>query len=204
MPVTELALLRTKKQLSPQSALNQAQQAQKDFSTYPVNLLIPLDDSSSIYLVGGWDSPGQHYNEWIPSSTNQELLRILRDEVEVGWMFHIDVTPGTAGVGDVISTCMTRAMKTGSSTCVVSVVECSVGPGRRADFCRAFEALELRVGSGLFCGGWKIEGDEDVFVMFCTGRDGEGAALLAESGEFGMMKGLSDDVRVKHLVQWHG
>jgi hypothetical protein len=195
MPVTELALLRTKKQLSPQSALHQAQQAQKDFSTYPVNLLIPLDDSSSIYLVGGWDSPGQHYNEWIPSSTNQELLRILQDEVEVGWMFHIDVAPGT---------CMARAMKTGSSTCVVSVVECSVGPRKRADFCRACEALELRVGSGLFCGGWKIEGDEDVFVMFCTGRDEEGVALLAESGEFDMMKGLSDDVRVKHLVQWHG
>lgn len=206
MPVTELALLHTKKQLSPQhSTLCQAQQAQKDFSTYPVDFLVPLNDSSSrIYLLGGWDSPEQHYEEWIPSSTNQEILRSLQDDVEVEWMFHVDVSPGTAGLGRLISTCMKKAMKAESSAYVVSLVECSVKGGKRADFGRVFETLELRVrASGLFCGGWKVEGDEDVFIIFCAWRDDEGRAWLAESEEFGVMKGLADDVQVKHLEQWN-
>jgi hypothetical protein len=95
MTVTEIALLhlRSGKSISPSLAGNllKAQEAQEEYSKYPVRFFSQVDDPSYIYLLGGWDSVTQHMEKWIPSSTNQTLLELLKDEIDVLWMFHVDV-----------------------------------------------------------------------------------------------------------------
>ena len=44
-------------------------------------------------MVGGWSSIHTHMKEWIPSNKNQDLLQLLKDEVGVDWMWHIDLDP---------------------------------------------------------------------------------------------------------------
>ncbi|KAL1862395.1 hypothetical protein Plec18170_001221 [Paecilomyces lecythidis] len=97
MAVLELALLhiRTGEPLSARPArltdtLRAAQRAQTAFSRYPVHLYTQDEDPSYIYLVGAWDSVGEHLETWIPSRKNQELLSALQDEIEVLWMFHVE------------------------------------------------------------------------------------------------------------------
>ncbi|GAD95057.1 predicted protein [Paecilomyces variotii No. 5] len=97
MAVMELALLhiRTGEPLSARpgrltDTLRAAQRAQAAFSGYPVHLYTQDEDPSYIYLVGAWDSVGEHLGTWIPSRENQELLSALQDEIEVLWMFHVE------------------------------------------------------------------------------------------------------------------
>lgn len=53
------------------------------------------EDASLIVLVGAWQSVKQHMEEFIPSDANQNLLQLLKDQISVEWMFHVDlVEPG--------------------------------------------------------------------------------------------------------------
>lgn len=106
MPITELAQLSYK--TIPQSDkstihtnLRNATCSQAIYSKHPVALLECHEDPNLIYLVGGWDSADQHMNEWIPSSVNQELLKLLGGDVDVKWMFHLSCEPGEV-VGRVV------------------------------------------------------------------------------------------------------
>lgn len=94
MPITELALLRSKvpePTLSTKEGLRAAQCAQSAWSKFPVHFLRQKEDVSFFYLLGGWGSLAEHTGEWIASTTNQELLGRLKDDVDVAWMFHLDV-----------------------------------------------------------------------------------------------------------------
>ncbi|KAF9891806.1 hypothetical protein FE257_003287 [Aspergillus nanangensis] len=97
MAITELALLhlKTHPELTPtiKSALESGASAQAKFSSHPVHLYTQLEDPSYIYLLGGWQSVSQHMTEWIPSQTNQAIMASLAAEIEVVWMFHIDIEP---------------------------------------------------------------------------------------------------------------
>ena len=201
MPVTELALLYVKPSttgiISPTltSILLKAQKLQSSFAAHPVFFFSQFDDPSYIYLFGGWKSPEQHYNEWIPSSTNQGLMKGIQDEMDVDWMYHIDVRPDV--VRDVI----------GTSGLGVAVAWVSVKDGLQGRFMEKWEVLQRKV-EGRVCGGWRIEKGEEgtgVFVMFCGLRDSEEDRFNVGSLEdFGLVKDLATDVKVKQLVSWTG
>lgn len=94
MAITELAFLRLKTpEPSPTTKkdLQAAQQAQSEWSGYPVNFLRSVDDQQDFFLLGGWDSVAQHCGEWITSEINLRLLGKLKDDVDVNWMFHLDI-----------------------------------------------------------------------------------------------------------------
>lgn len=94
MAVTEIALLRLKTPeptSSTRKILKQAQQAQSEWSGFPVQIACQLEDSSYIYILGGWESIAHHNGDWIKSETNQKLLAQLKDDVDVEWMFHVDI-----------------------------------------------------------------------------------------------------------------
>lgn len=94
MAITEVALLRLKTSelsSSSRSTLQQAQQAQSEWSGYPVQFVRQIEDSSYLYIIGGWDSIAHHNGEWIKSETNQKLLGQLKDDIDVEWMFHVEI-----------------------------------------------------------------------------------------------------------------
>lgn len=94
MAITEVALLRLKTSelsSSSRSTLQQAQQAQSEWSGYPVQFVRQIEDSSYFYIIGGWDSIAHHNGEWIKSETNQKLLGQLKDDIDVEWMFHVEI-----------------------------------------------------------------------------------------------------------------
>jgi len=93
MPVTEVALLHLKckdPSALTKEGLKQAMEKQSRFSKHPVNILFQIQDPRYFYLIGGWESITVHCNEWIPSDTNQTILRMIKDEVDIEWVFHID------------------------------------------------------------------------------------------------------------------
>lgn len=94
MAITEVALLRLKTQEASSSAktlLRQAQKAQSEWSGYPVQFARQIEDSNYFYILGGWETIAEHNGEWIKSETNQKLLTELKDDVDVEWMFHVDI-----------------------------------------------------------------------------------------------------------------
>lgn len=96
MPVTELALLRLKAQdahPSTKSGLLEAQKKQTGYSDYQVTYLRQIEDPSFFYLLGGWESVEKHTGEgqWLSSEVNQNLLARLQSDLDVSWMFHLDL-----------------------------------------------------------------------------------------------------------------
>lgn len=96
MPVTELALLRLKAQdahSSTKSGLLEAQKKQTGYSDYQVTYLRQIEDPSFFYLLGGWESVEKHTGEgqWLSSEVNQKLLARLQSDLDVSWMFHLDL-----------------------------------------------------------------------------------------------------------------
>lgn len=94
MPVTEIALLRSKVPEPTQSTkegLRAAQHAQSKWANFPVHFVRQEEDATFFYLLAGWDSVAEHAGEWLTSTTNQELLGRLKDDIDIEWVFHLDV-----------------------------------------------------------------------------------------------------------------
>jgi hypothetical protein len=94
MAVSEIAFIHLKSQdLSPSTkeTLLEAQKAQTEYSKHQVRFLHQIEDPSFYYLLGGWESVEKHMHEWIPSETNQKLLERLGQDLDVSWMFHLDL-----------------------------------------------------------------------------------------------------------------
>jgi hypothetical protein len=95
MAVTEVALLHVRGGKPPSPTLianlHKGKNNQQMFSGRPAYFLTQVGDPSYIFLLSGWDSVEQHCGQWIPSSTNKDLMKQLQDEIEVLWMFHVDI-----------------------------------------------------------------------------------------------------------------
>jgi hypothetical protein len=50
-----------------------------------------IEQPSLVYLVGNWESVKQHMEEFIPSEANQQVLRLVKDQISVEWMFHVEM-----------------------------------------------------------------------------------------------------------------
>lgn len=96
MPITEFSLLHfdpsviTLEELKP--ILRDAKDAMESFSNYPFHYYIQAsDDVTYIYIIGAWDSLEQHYDEWIVSDVNKDVLKRLKGKVDVEWLFHLSL-----------------------------------------------------------------------------------------------------------------
>jgi hypothetical protein len=100
MTITELALLRLSQDLPITDTtllanLAAAKRAMKSFTSLPFYFYHCIEDPALIYILGSWCSLSQHMESWIPSPGNLALLQLLKDQVRVEWMFHVDVDPST-------------------------------------------------------------------------------------------------------------
>ncbi|KAJ5295997.1 hypothetical protein PENANT_c001G01370 [Penicillium antarcticum] len=197
MPVTEIALLRLNKEvllLSTKAGLVGAQEAQSRHSNYQVHLLREIEDPACIYLLGGWESIEEHMNDWIPSETNQTLLQKLRGDLEVKWMFHLDIEPSTSQIP--------------LDAPILAICRYFVDPKNKAEFDSVLKAAVPHLGAytALFThdGGWRIdkEGDDDEYVHFSGWNEVKDHVGFGESEglkEFGKIKGLVKGVEIRHV-----
>jgi heme-degrading monooxygenase HmoA len=91
MPVTEFAILPLTHPLTEEnstlpSAVTQKLQTAKSVleqaSKYKFHFFQQIEDPSTIYIIGKWDSPETHY-AFLPSAKNQKLLELFKEDVHI-------------------------------------------------------------------------------------------------------------------------
>lgn len=188
MVVTELALLRL---LPPtmiddtvlRSKLANAKRVMENYTKRRFYFAQQIEDPAMVYVIGEWDSLGQHMEEFIPSEANQALLDSLKDELTVEWLIHIAVPhedlPLAKAVSDVEQN-------------VLSIGRHFVLDGKRDDFERLFEDkkhyLQGYISEDNIGGGWRVdpENGDGEFVLLCSRvEQHKGSAQMREvlSGE---------------------
>ncbi|KAJ6126983.1 hypothetical protein N7523_002595 [Penicillium sp. IBT 18751x] len=196
MAVTEIALLRLKTpelSSSSKNILKQVQQAQSEWSGYPVQFARQLEDSNYFYIFGGWESVAHHCGDWIKSETNQKFLTQLKDDIDVEWMFHLSMEPSTCAV-------LLNAP-------AIAVNRYFVDHEKKADFDAAFKNVGPYLGAHTapftYSGGWRIDkegGDEEFVVLsgWKTIEDHDGFAGAEGLKEFSGTKDTLSAAEVKH------
>ena len=157
MAVTELSLLRI---LSPSARgrgelashlldhLRLAKDAMEKASGFKFYYLHCIEDPSIIFITGGWPSVQFHMEEWIPSAENQKLLKLMEREVDVEWMFHLDLDP--------------EDRKSLFGRKVVAVGRYVVKEGERDDFMKVYDEINGKLvvivrGEDMVKAGWRID-----------------------------------------------
>ena len=213
MAVTELACLR----LSPPTTattpsllahLERVKEAQEFYSGRFVRYYRCLEEPSTLFMFGGWPSIHTHMKEWIPSKENQDLLQLLKDEVSVDWMWHIDLDPTTRQSLDVAR--------------MLAIGKHMIKHGKKGKYGGLGEvkrALEQSVGDKrVVKGGWRLdrgfvpekaedefeEGKDAQWVSFrCWESDEERNHFTQRQGleEYGQLRDFVEVFDVKHAVR---
>jgi hypothetical protein len=200
MPVTEIALLKLlpgveASSLLLRACLRKAKETMEKASGSEFWYYHSIDCPEQIYILGQWPSVGFHMDEFIPSPENQGLLALLKDQISVEWMFHVDV--------DQMKQPLPLSKK-------VLVVEQYFTPDvGREIFQETFNAnrhhLDAFVGGGSqVVGGWKIdkgagqiavkEPVPEVFVLFIAWDSVE------QYFNFDSVDGFEEYVQIRDLI----
>jgi len=96
MPVTELARLRLVPGTDTSSPgllanLAKAKGVMEQASGFSFHYYHCVEAPDIVFILGAWPSVDFHMQEFIPSQPNQELLALLKDQLIVEWMFHLDI-----------------------------------------------------------------------------------------------------------------
>ncbi|KAL3428298.1 hypothetical protein PVAG01_01807 [Phlyctema vagabunda] len=159
MVVTEVAIL----PLSPGAALSapaiarfkEAKATLEKAHHYDFYFFQQVEDPSIIYILGSWPSVAAH-QAFLPSTENQRLLTLLRDEVNADQiqMFHVD--------GDLL-----HSQESRSSFFDVPLISCSrhfVPTKKKDGFINKFGEVEPIFRDYIkptdVKGGWRIEKEE--------------------------------------------
>ncbi|KAL6245612.1 hypothetical protein RBB50_007611 [Rhinocladiella similis] len=153
MPVTELALLRLRPGTEWPAAeliahLRKAKSVMESASGFKFCYYRAVEDPDVIFIFGEWPSVEFHMTNFIPSQENQELLELLKDQVTVEWMFHLDI--------DQTQSPLPWHRR------VIAVVRHFIADGEKESFQATFQEnkhnLEAFIGgSDRVVGGWRID-----------------------------------------------
>ncbi|KIW96266.1 uncharacterized protein Z519_03334 [Cladophialophora bantiana CBS 173.52] len=174
MAVTELARLSLQsgtKASSPSLRANlaRAKDVMEKASGFEFWYYHCVEEPNVIFLLGSWPSVDFHMHEFIPGSQNQELLALLKDQVTVDWMFHLDIDQNTQSLPP--------------NQEVLAIDRCTVKDGDKERFQATFEDNRQTLksfgwGKGQVVGGWRIdkgydpsvegENPQEQFVLFTS------------------------------------
>lgn len=160
MPVTELARLSLHpgtEASSPTllSNLAKAKDVMEEASGFKFRYYHCVEEPNFIFILGAWPSVDFHMQEFIPGQANQELLALLKDQVTVDFMFHLDLDQGVHPLP--------------LSKDVIAVVRHFMKEGDKDGFTATFEnnkhELESFVRSDRHVvGGWRVDKGYDPSV----------------------------------------
>lgn len=162
MTITEIALLHISDGVSPSHAsfhakLAEAKKVMQDHTGRVFYWMQQIEDPRNIYVIGEWDSLDHHMQGFIPSPENQKLLQLLKEEISVKWLVHIDA-PHAGLPLPKNSKEKEEAVKNGR---VYSIGRHIVKDGDESQFKKTFEDnkhyLQDYVTEGTIGGGWRVE-----------------------------------------------
>lgn len=161
MAVTELAILPLQPNISLTNAslrakLLRAKQVMKTalgISGRHFTYYQSIEDPTTIYLLGDWQSPSEHWDQFIPSAENQELLELLNDDFDIPriQMYHIDLPNSHIPADSEVIRIGWFRVKAGNKACFEE--QCARG----MSLLNNSLATENRAG-----GGWRIEKSDDM------------------------------------------
>lgn len=173
MAVTELARLRIQPGTEVSSPtllanLSKAKTVMEKASGFKFHYYHGVEDTSVVFILGAWPSVEYHMQDFIPSQSNQELLALLKGQVVVEWMFHLDI--------DQTKTALPLTRK------FIAIGRHIIKDGERDAFRETFKANRHEIqsfigGGGYVVGGFRIdkgfdpsaEGEaKDEFVLFTS------------------------------------
>jgi heme-degrading monooxygenase HmoA len=199
MTVTEIAVLRLKPGIDVthsllKTNLRKAKEAMESNTGYPFYYKQALEDPALIYVLGEWISPEYHWNEWIPSKTNRDLVDVLTPILDIEYMFHLGVEPA----------------KLPFDAPVLAIGRYKVSPEHKAAFEKTFletkHHVEEFVDYKSMGYGWRIEKEDDgkeewVLISGWKSKDQHGEFATSEGfKEFAKIREHLESFEVRHLV----
>lgn len=217
--ITELALLHLKPPTtltSPPllSYLKTAKTAMETYTGHQFHLYSQLEDPSYIYIFGSWASLTDHYEGWIPSKENQDLLEGAVPLFDVEWMFHLDIDQEKKKGGEGVEE---GVIPFDAPT--IAIERHFMQKNKKAGFLNTFRenkhVLTDFTAPQPICGGWKIEKEKEPraeenskgneqFVLFSGWRDVPHHSEFAKTEGFQRYKHIRDcltEFEVKHAVK---
>jgi len=209
MVVTELALLRLRPGTTAQTPsllvnLLKAKNVMEHASKSKFHYYHCVEDPEVIYIIGAWSSVRFHMDEFIPSQANQELLALLKDQVSVEWMFHVDVDQDV------------RPLPLDAAA-VLAIGRHIVKDNEKQIVQETFNENKLELdafagGTDKVVGGWRIdqgydpgsEGVKDEFVLFTGWESVERHHAFATTEGFQKYSKIRDRIEVvdiKHAIK---
>lgn len=208
MGITEIALLQMRSGMTAEDAalLSNLAHAKKTMQDYTGNTFYyfqQTEDPSYIYIVGEWDSLDQHLNHFIPSTENQALLGLLKDQMTVNWLIHANVSHAELPLpkSDV------EMAKARRGELVWSIGRHFVKDGKKKEFHHTFQTngryLQDFITEGTIGGGWRAdrENDKDEWVLLCPYTSVEQHLDFAKTDGFqkyAQIKEYIDGAEIKH------
>lgn len=204
MTVTELALLRllpptTVSTPSLMATLAKGKTAMQNFTGRRFYYLQQVEDPALIYVFGEWESLDQHMNGFVASSENKELLDVLKDQMVIEWVVHLDVEHKDLPSAEEVS----------DGAKVYSIGRHFVKAGQKSDFSETFQGnkhnLQGYVTQGKIGGGWRVDrdGDKEEWVLFCPWKNvDEHMGFVNNEGfaEYAKIRDHIDGVDIKHAM----
>lgn len=164
--------------------LARAKEAMQKYSARKFYYLQQVEDPTCIYILGQWESLAQHYDGYIPSKENQDMLQELKDELDVEWLSHLDVAIADLQL----------------DAPVLSLGRHIIQQGKRGEFEECFNGnrkhLDAFITEGKPAGGWKVDDDRaaEEFVLFAPWKE------VPQHFEFANTEGFKEYFKIKDFI----
>ncbi|KAF9024338.1 hypothetical protein BDZ89DRAFT_1069152 [Hymenopellis radicata] len=183
MAILELALLRLKPGVSIDATLPNLRFAEKAMQQsagagHAFYYYQQVEDPTLIYIVGSWPSVAYHYDVFIPSAENKQALELMKDQMGVEWLIHVDVDP--------------KSIQPGLDTPMIAIARHFIKDGEPKElFDTTFASSKpplIDATEGKLVGGWRLDkeldGGRDEWVLFTGWGSLEDHATFGNSEEF--------------------
>lgn len=132
------------------------------FTNRAFYFFLQIENPAFLYIIGEWEDIKQHRDEYIPSEANRQILELLKDEVSVEWLLHIDTDQENLPL----------------SAPIISIGRHFISLGQKEAYNGTFESVSHHLKSYLtpshFARGWRLdreEGDDKEEDLLIVGWD---------------------------------
>ncbi|EXJ93400.1 hypothetical protein A1O1_01792 [Capronia coronata CBS 617.96] len=96
MAIIELAHISLKNGLTASDALlkkntKEVKRVIEEYSHLPTLFYTQIDEPSTMFVVGAWESTDKHQNGFNGSLQQDQILQLIKDQMEIDWMYYMDV-----------------------------------------------------------------------------------------------------------------
>lgn len=151
----------------------------------PFHFFSQTEDPAFLYIVGEWEDVKQLREVFLPSEDNRQMLELLRDQVSVSWLLHINI----------------EQEKLPLSAPIISIGRYTMKPGQQEAYTETLDVVSHHLGTYVapshFAHGWRLDkekdgNEEEIFII--------GWDSVARHHEFAQTDGFKEFARVKEFI----